>query len=158
MVVAILTLGLQNISAKGIADKEILSKISHYDGYTRDVRRHLHFYPEVGGHETETAKFLKAELAKIGSFDIHDVPGSTGFYAIFDTMRVGKTVGLRTDIDGLPINESTLNGGGKPKPFLSKNAGVTQGCGHDGHMTVFDEHPYHLRSARPTHRKVCIHL
>lgn len=136
MVVAILTLGLQNMSAKGITDKEILSKISQYDGYTRDVRRHLHFYPEVGGHETETAKFLKAELAKIGSFDIHDIPGSTGFYAILDTKRAGKTIGLRTDIDGLPINESTLNGGGKPKPFLSKNAGVTQGCGHDGHMSV----------------------
>ena len=122
MVVAILTLALQNMSAKGITDKEILSKISQYDGYIRDVRRHLHFYPEVGGHETETAKFLKAELAKIGSFDIHDIPGSTGFYAILDTKRAGKTIGLSTDIDGLPINESKLNGGGKPKAFLSKNA------------------------------------
>ena len=128
--------GLQGISAKGIADKEILSKISQYDGYTRDVRRHLHFYPEVGGQETETVKFLKAELGKIGSFDIHDVPGSTGFYAILDTKRAGKTIGLRTDIDGLPINESIVNGGGKLKPFLSKNAGITQGCGHDGHMAV----------------------
>ena len=45
IVAAILTLGVQGISAKGIADKEILSKISQYDGYTRDVRRHLHLYP-----------------------------------------------------------------------------------------------------------------
>lgn len=136
IVVAILTLGLQEMSAQGIADKEILSKITQYDGFTREVRRHLHLYPEVGGHETETAKFLKAELAKIGNFEIHDVPGSTGFYAILDTKRTGKTIGLRTDIDGLPIKESTVNGGGKPKPFLSKNVGVTQGCGHDGHMAV----------------------
>ena len=136
MIVAILTFGLQGVSAKGIADKEILSKISQYDGYTREVRRHLHLYPEVGGQETETAKYLKAELAKIGSFEFYDVPGSTGFYAILDTKRAGKTIGLRTDIDGLPIKESTLNGEGKPKPFLSKNAGVTQGCGHDGHMAV----------------------
>ncbi len=136
IVVAILTLGLQEMSAQGIADKEILSKITQYDGFTREVRRHLHLYPEVGGHETETAKFLKAELAKIGNFEIHDVPGSTGFYAILDTKRPGKTIGLRTDIDGLPIKESTVNGGGKPKPFLSKNVGVTQGCGHDGHMAV----------------------
>lgn len=136
IVVAILTLGLQEMSAQGIADKEILSKITQYDGFTREVRRHLHLYPEVGGHETETAKFLKAELAKIGNFEINDVPGSTGFYAILDTKRTGKTIGLRTDIDGLPIKESTVNGGGKPKPFLSKNVGVTQGCGHDGHMAV----------------------
>ena len=136
IVVAILILGLQEMSAQGIADKEILSKITQYDGFTREVRRHLHLYPEVGGHETETAKFLKAELAKIGNFEIHDVPGSTGFYAILDTKRTGKTIGLRTDIDGLPIKESTVNGGGKPKPFLSKNVGVTQGCGHDGHMAV----------------------
>ena len=136
IVVAILTLGLQGMSAQGIADKEILSKITQYDGFTREVRRHLHLYPEVGGHETETAKFLKAELAKIGNFEINDVPGSTGFYAILDTKRTGKTIGLRTDIDGLPIKESTVNGGGKPKPFLSKNVGVTQGCGHDGHMAV----------------------
>ena len=136
IIVVILSFGLQGVSAKGIADKEILSKISQYDGYTREVRRHLHLYPEVGGQETETAKYLKAELAKIGSFEIHDVPGSTGFYAILDTKRTGKTIGLRTDIDGLPIKESTLNGEGKPKPFLSKNAGVTQGCGHDGHMAV----------------------
>lgn len=136
IVVAILTLGLQEMSAQGIADKEILSKITQYDGFTREVRRYLHLYPEVGGHETETAKFLKAELAKIGNFEIHDVPGSTGFYAILDTKRTGKTIGLRTDIDGLPIKESTVNGGGKPKPFLSKNVGVTQGCGHDGHMAV----------------------
>ena len=109
MAVAILTVGLQGLSAKGIADKEILSKISQYDGYTRDVRRHLHLYPEVGGHETETVKYLKSELAKIGSFDIYDVPGSTGFYAILDTKRAGKTIGLRTDIDGLPVTPDPIN-------------------------------------------------
>lgn len=136
MVLAIFILGMHGISAKIIADKEILSKISQYDSYTREVRRHLHLYPEVGGNEVETAKYLKTELSKIGNFEIHDVPGSTGFYAILDTKRAGKTIGLRTDIDGLPIKESELNGGGKPKPLVSKNVGVTQGCGHDGHMAT----------------------
>lgn len=136
IIFAILTLCSQNAFPKGIADKEILSKISQYDDYTRKVRRHLHLYPEVGGHETETAKYLKAELSKIGQFEIHDVSGSTGFYAILDTKRAGKTIGLRTDIDGLPIMENELNGGGKPKTLVSKNVGVTQGCGHDGHMAT----------------------
>lgn len=136
IVMAILTLGMQGVSAKGIDNEEILSRVSQYDSYTREVRRHLHLYPEVGGHEVETAKYLKAELAKIGKFELHDVPGSTGFYAVLDTKRGGKTIGLRTDIDGLPIKESNVNGGGKPKPFVSKNVGFTQGCGHDGHMAT----------------------
>ena len=133
---AVIAFGLQGISANKIADKEILSKINKYDGYARDVRRHLHLYPEVGGHETETAKYLKAEINKIGNFEIHDVSGSTGFYAILDTKRPGKIIGLRTDIDALPIIESAVNGGGKPKPFLSKNVGISHSCGHDGHMAV----------------------
>lgn len=134
--IATLTFNAQGLAAKGITDQEIRSKVSQYDNYTREVRRHLHHYPEVGGHETETVKYLKSELQKIGAFEIHDVPGSTGFYAIFDTKRPGKTIGLRTDIDALPIKESTLNGGDKPKPFLSKNDGVSQACGHDGHMAT----------------------
>lgn len=129
-------MGLQWVNGAEIADAEILSKISHYDAYTRAVRRHLHQYPEVGGHEVATVKYLKSELAEIGEFEIHDVPGSTGFYAILDTKRAGKTIGLRTDIDALPIRESDLNGGGKPKLLVSKNIGTSQGCGHDGHMAT----------------------
>lgn len=133
---ALLTSAVQAFAASKISDKEILNKVQAYDGYTREVRRHLHLYPEVGGQEVETVRYLKERLAAIGDFDIHDVPGSTGFYAILDTHRPGKTIGLRTDIDGLPVTESDVNGEGIPKPFVSKNKGVTQGCGHDGHMSI----------------------
>ena len=133
---ASLTSAVQTFAAQKISDKEILSKVKTYDQYTREVRRHLHLYPEVGGQEVETVKYLKQRLAEIGTFEIHDVPGSTGFYAILDTHKPGKTIGLRTDIDGLPVTESSVNGEGKEKPFVSKNKGVTQGCGHDGHMAI----------------------
>lgn len=123
-------------AANKISDQEILRKIQHYDQFTRNIRRHLHFYPEVGGQEIETVKYLKKHLAEIGEFEMHDVAGSTGFYAILDTKKPGKTIGLRTDIDGLPVTESPLNGGGRQKLYLSKNQGVTQGCGHDGHMAI----------------------
>lgn len=119
-----------------VSDTEILQQVRGADSYVRDVRRHLHLHPETGGQEVETVRFLKAELAKIGRFQTVDVAGSTGFYAILDTHRPGKTIGLRTDIDGLPIEEKAVNGGGRPKPWLSRNAGVTQGCGHDGHMAI----------------------
>ena len=115
---------------------EVRRQVAQQDAYVRDIRRHFHQHPELSGQEVETVKFLKAELQKLGGFDIHDVPGSTGFYAILDTKRDGKTIGLRTDIDGLPIEESPVNGGGKQKKWVSQNKGVIQGCGHDGHMAI----------------------
>lgn len=134
--IAMMMSGGQAMAAGKVTNKDILAKVKAYDSYTREVRRHLHYYPEVGGQEVETVKYLKDRLAEIGDFEIHDVPGSTGFYATLDTHRPGKTIGLRTDIDGLPVTESSLNGEGKEKPFVSKNKGVTQGCGHDGHMAI----------------------
>lgn len=115
---------------------EVRRQLAQQDAYIRDIRRHFHQHPELSGQEVETVKFLKAELQKLGGFDIHDVPGSTGFYAILDTGRKGKTIGLRTDIDGLPIEERPVNGGDKQKKWVSLNKGVTQGCGHDGHMAI----------------------
>ena len=115
---------------------EVRRQVAQQDAYIRDIRRHFHQHPELSGQEVETVKFLKAELQKLGGFDIHDVSGSTGFYAILDTGRKGKTIGLRTDIDGLPIEESPVNGGGKQKKWVSLNKGVIQGCGHDGHMAI----------------------
>jgi amidohydrolase len=115
---------------------EIRLQVAQQDAYVRDIRRHFHQHPELSGQEVETVKFLKAELQQLGGFDIHDVPGSTGFYAILDTKRDGKTIGLRTDIDGLPIEESPVNGGGKQKKWVSQNKGVIHGCGHDGHMAI----------------------
>lgn len=119
-----------------VTDAEILRLVAENDTYVRQLRRHFHEHPEVGGSETETVRRLKAELKQIGEFEVHDVPGSTGFYAILDTHRPGPTIGLRTDIDGLPVVESMVNGGGRQKPFLSRNKGVMQGCGHDGHMAI----------------------
>ena len=120
----------------GVSYADVRRLVAEQDAYVRDIRKHFHLYPELSGQEVETAKRLKAELNQLGGFDIHDVPESTGFYAILDTGRRGKTIGLRTDIDGLPIEESTTNGEGKPKKWVSQNHGVTQGCGHDGHMAI----------------------
>lgn len=115
---------------------ELLQQVAQQDSYVRDLRRHFHLHPEESSKEVETVKRLKAVLKAIGNVSILDVPGSTGFYAILDTHRPGKTIGLRTDIDGLPIEENSVNGEGKPKKWVSLNKGVSQGCGHDGHMAI----------------------
>lgn len=131
---------------KGITDALVRQQVAETEAYARELRRHFHLHPEVGGQETETVRRLKEELNALGGFELHNVPGSTGFYAILDSHRPGKTIGLRTDIDGLPIQESRQNAGGKPKPYVSENAGVTQGCGHDAHMAIL------LSTARILHR------
>ena len=120
----------------GLGYAEIRRLVAEQDSYIRDIRRHFHLYPELSGQEVQTVKRLKAELQQLGGFDIHDVQGSTGFYAILETGSKGKTIGLRTDIDGLPIEESQTNGEGKQKKWVSQASGVSHGCGHDGHMAI----------------------
>jgi amidohydrolase len=65
---------------------------------------------------------------------ITKVPG-TGFYAVLDTHQPGKTIGLRTDIDALPIPENPHNLK-QEKKWISKNKGISHACGHDGHISI----------------------
>lgn len=116
-----------------INNKELLERIGDLDTYMSETRGYLHQYPEVSSEEWETRKFLKEEINKLG-LPITDVEG-TGFYVTLDTGRPGKTVGLRTDIDALPIIEQPDNLAG-PRKWLSKNNGASHMCGHDGHMSV----------------------
>jgi amidohydrolase len=133
-IVACIAIALSvTVSVEAADTKTILEKVAKTDKYLREVRRHLHENPELSGKEFETAKFIQAELAKLG-LPVTKVPG-TGFYAVLDTRREGKTVGLRADIDALPIPENPENLK-QPKKWLSKNAGVSHACGHDGHVAI----------------------
>ena len=101
--------------------------------YVVEKRRHFHEYPEVSMKEYETSKYIKKELERY-NFEIIDA-SETGFFAIFDTGKKGQTIGLRTDIDALPILESKTNLK-KEKVCVSKIDGVAHMCGHDGHMAM----------------------
>lgn len=101
-----------------------------------DTRRKLHRMAEVSGREFNTSKFLKEEVKKMG-LAIVEVP-TTGFYAVLDSGRPGKTLGLRTDIDALPICESSLNLT-REKYSVSDDNEASHACGHDGHMTILLE-------------------
>src|SRR5690625_4529602 len=98
------------------------------------TRAYLHAHPELSSQEYETVTFLKDQL-KHDRLEIEDVPGSTGFTALLDTGRPGRTLGIRTDIDALPIEEHENNLKG-PRKYISKNKGVMHACGHDGHMAI----------------------
>jgi amidohydrolase len=113
--------------------KTVLAKVQAVDAYIREVRGYLHERPELSGQEYETAKFIQEEIAKLG-LPVTKVPG-TGFYAVLDTRRPGKTIGLRADIDALPIQEHPQNIK-QNKKWVSKNTGVSHTCGHDGHIAI----------------------
>lgn len=120
-------------------EKKILNLINGYEAEARKVRHYLHEYPEVSSQEVNTSKYLKEKAKQLG-LEIESVPqkgtsAGHGFIATLDTGKPGKTVGLRTDIDALPVTESLFNLM-QPRKVISKNEGVMHACGHDGHMTI----------------------
>lgn len=112
----------------------IMKEAKAIETKTIEIRKYLHEHPELSSEEFETVQFLKKEVAALG-LEIEDVPNSTGFTALLDTGKAGKTLGIRTDIDALPIMEHPENLAGKRK-YTSKTPGVMHACGHDGHMAI----------------------
>jgi amidohydrolase len=90
-------------------------------------RQHLHRHPELSNEERETAAFVCARLAELG---IPFTPGVGGNGVVATLDRGGnRSVGLRADMDALPIQEAT------GLPYASAHPGVMHACGHDGHTT-----------------------
>jgi amidohydrolase len=96
------------------------------------LRRDLHAHPELGFEEVYTAARVKEALRACGVDAIHENIGKTGFVAVIrgrgDTR--GAMIGLRADMDALPMTEHN--------DFTWKSAkhGLMHGCGHDGHTTM----------------------
>jgi hippurate hydrolase len=93
-------------------------------------RRHLHQNPELGRDCYKTAEYIQERLKEFGITEIHAGYASTGIVAIIEGQTSGRTIGLRADMDALPITENT------GMPYSSKNEGVMHACGHDGHTTM----------------------
>lgn len=104
-----------------------------YQDYNIKMRRYFHENPETSGKEFETSKLLQQEFKSLGC-EIVKAEG-TGFIAIYDTGRPGKTIGFRADIDALPMDEGEENLKEK-KVVISKVKGAAHTCGHDGHMSI----------------------
>lgn len=98
-----------------------------------EIRRYLHEHPEISNNEFQTSSYLKEKVSEL-ELTI-EVVDTTSFIAILDTGRPGKTLGLRTDIDALPIQEEEKNLKNK-KVSVSKNENAMHACGHDAHMAI----------------------
>jgi amidohydrolase len=98
-------------------------------GELLELRRTLHQNPELAFEEHETAKAVAAFLSKLG-IPYKTGIGKTGVVAILEGSKPGRTVGIRADMDCLPIHEET------GLPFASKVAGKMHACGHDAHTVI----------------------
>jgi amidohydrolase len=93
------------------------------------TRRTMHAHPEPSRHELATTAMIRDALAAAG-IDSTVLPGGTGLVAEIGDAQAGPTIGLRADIDALPLTEDT------GLPFASTVPGVAHACGHDVHTTV----------------------
>ncbi len=106
--------------------------IGRIEGYAEEltaIRRDLHAHPELGFEELRTSGIV-ADLLESWGVETHRNIGKTGVIGVLEGARSGKTIGLRADMDALPIEEETN------LLFRSTNSGVMHACGHDGHTTM----------------------
>lgn len=93
------------------------------------IRHHLHRNPEIGLSEFKTSEFLGKQLEQLGYQVTHGLAG-TGIVATLRNGSSQRSVGIRADIDALPIMEET------GADHASTNPGVMHACGHDGHTAM----------------------
>lgn len=94
-----------------------------------EIRRHLHAHPELSFEEFETSAYIRKKLDEWGISYKHGFAG-TGIVAVLDGSAPGRIIGLRADMDALPVQEdNTL-------PFKSIIPGLMHACGHDVHTSV----------------------
>lgn len=94
-----------------------------------DVRRHLHAHPELSFEEVATTDLVTDRLAALG---LSPRPSATptGAAALLEGGRPGRTILLRADIDGLPVQERS------GLPYASAEDGRMHACGHDAHTAA----------------------
>jgi amidohydrolase len=108
----------------------IINRIADYKAELTEWRRHLHMHPELAYEEVETAAFVAERLRSFGVDEVHEGIGRTGVVAVIRAGASERAIGLRCDMDALPITEAT------GVAHASRNPGKMHACGHDGHTAM----------------------
>jgi hippurate hydrolase len=103
------------------------------------VRHDIHRHPEMGYKEYRTSDLVAEQLEKFG-YAVTRGLGGTGVVGQLQRGVGGKTLGLRADMDALPIEEAT------GLPYASCNVGIMHACGHDGHTAMLLAAAKHIAS------------
>ncbi|MEM7057730.1 MAG: M20 aminoacylase family protein [Pseudomonadota bacterium] len=108
----------------------VIPQISEYADDLVAIRRDFHENPELGMEEVRTSGIV-AKLLKDWGIETHTGIGNTGVVGILHgNQGAGRSIGLRADMDALPVQERTN------LPFASKVDGKMHACGHDAHTTM----------------------
>ncbi|HYE54534.1 MAG TPA: amidohydrolase, partial [Chitinophagaceae bacterium] len=118
-------------------DDKISAMADKLESKTIAWRRDFHQHPELGNNEVRTAKIVADHLRSLG-IEVKEGVGKTGVVGILRGSKPGPCIGLRADMDALPIVERTK------VPFASKvkstyngqEVGVMHACGHDSHVAI----------------------
>jgi amidohydrolase len=107
----------------------VLDRVRRYQEELTAIRRDLHAHPELGMEEHRTADLVARKLEEWG-IEVHRGVGGTGVVGVLRSGNGQASVGLRADMDALPMQEAT------GLPYASQNPGRMHACGHDGHTTM----------------------
>ena len=108
----------------------VVNRIAAFAPVMKEWRQYLHTIPELGMECHKTAAFVAERLREFGVDELHEGLATTGIVAIINGQGDGPTIGLRADMDGLPIIEAT------GVDYASTHPGKMHACGHDGHTTM----------------------
>ena len=110
-----------------------MPNIDRIDGFADEltaIRRDLHAHPEIGFEEVRTSGIVAEKLTQWG-IEVHRGLGGTGVVGVLKgNGSGGRRIGLRADMDALPMEENTN------LKWRSTIPGRFHGCGHDGHTTI----------------------
>lgn len=108
--------------------KNLTDEINENKDYVINLRRYFHENPELSWKEVNTSKRIQKEMDEMGI--PYEVVKEIGVIGHIKGKGEGKKLGIRADIDALPVKEET------GLPFASKNEGVMHACGHDAHISI----------------------
>jgi amidohydrolase len=106
-----------------------IEQIRRYHADLTAIRQDIHAHPELGLEEHRTADLVARKLEEWG-IEVHRGVGTTGVVGVLRSGNGEGTIGLRADMDALPILEAN------DFPYRSQNQGRMHACGHDGHTTM----------------------
>jgi len=108
----------------------VINRIGDFAPEMTEWRQWMHRNPELGFELHKTAAFVAEKLREFGVDEIEEGVAKTGIVAIINGKGAGPTIGLRADMDALPIEEVT------GADYASETPGKMHACGHDGHTTM----------------------
>ena len=111
------------------AQDQILPSVRDISSEMVELRHQIHAHPELAYEEHETSQLVADRLREWG-YEVHCGLAGTGVVATLRLGKGGRRLGLRADMDALPIQEAT------GLPYTSKHPGKMHACGHDGHTAI----------------------